>query len=94
MRGRERNASVTTLAPSSLSNLAKKSMMALGLNAIRISQAACSNDSDTYQIQSSNTSNAVCPPPEVTFSSGPADKRINAPSTLFSKRNGFKSTYI
>lgn len=50
------------------------------------------NQSLVPAIQSSRTSNAVWPPPEVTFSSGPADKRINAPSTLFSKRNGFKST--
>lgn len=34
-------------------------------------------------IHSSNTSNAVCPPPEVTFNSEDADKRINAPSTSF-----------
>ncbi len=32
---------------------------------------------------SSNTINAVCPPPEVTFNSDDADKRINAPSTSF-----------
>ena len=35
------------------------------------------------RLHSSNTNNAVCPPPEVTFNSEDADKRINAPSASF-----------